>query len=100
MEKQKAQNTLFFLQPKIDIINHLVDSFFSLHQGSINIKANELSKFAITAHRISISAETIRETLRQLDKLNELQRIDRIKPIRKSIVTYWEFERNAHFNGL
>ena len=90
---------LQFLQPKIDEINYLIESYFNAYPNETTVKAKALEEFARSRGH-NISQETIRETLRQLDGLGELKRIPHVNPVRRRIKTSWEFSKEELFQGI
>ncbi|GEM_PF-5673946 len=90
---------LFLLQPKIDMVNQLVNTYFQVYPNDNTVTPQQLEDFA-SSLGMNISSNAIRNALRDLDDLGELSRIPHIKPIRKKRVTYWEFDKNEIFRGI
>lgn len=87
------------LQPKINSINDLIDSYFNRNPNEKSVTPKQLSDFS-NKYPPSISAQTIRKLLRRLDELRELKRVPRVNPIRKRINTSWKFEKERSFQGI
>jgi len=89
----------FVLEQNIDIINYLVDYYFSSYPNETIVDPKKLAMFACN-NGIRISANTIRRTLNELDKNDVLNNIPHIHPQTNYRNTNWLFDKNRLYQGI